>query len=37
METKKKRAIKQGEFDNLVHSTDQATYSDRKLRIESGR
>jgi len=31
----KKRDIKQGEFDNLVHSTDQ--YSDRKLRIESGR
>ena len=28
--------IKQGEFDSLVHSTDQAKNSDRKLRIESG-
>jgi hypothetical protein len=24
------------EFDNLVQSTDQVKYSDRKLRIESG-
>ena len=31
----KKIDIKQGEFDNLVHSTDQAKYNDRKLRIES--
>ena len=32
----KKRDIKQGEFDNFVHSTDQDKYSDRKLQIESG-
>ena len=31
----KKKDIKQGEFDKLVHSTDQAKYNDRKLRIES--
>ena len=33
----KKKDFKQGEFDNLVHSIDQAKYSDRKLRIESVR
>ena len=33
---KKKRDIKQDEFDDSVHSTDQAKYNDRKLRIESG-
>ena len=33
----KKRDIKPGGFDNLVHSTDPAKYIDRKLRIESGR
>ena len=32
-----KSDIKQGKLDNLVHSTDQAKYSDCKLRIESGR
>jgi len=32
-----KRDIKQVKFDNVVHSTDQAKYSDCKLRIESGR
>jgi hypothetical protein len=36
MNKNKKRDIKQDEFDDLVHSTDQAKYSDRKLRIESG-
>ena len=36
MNKNKKRDIKQDEFDDLVHSTDQAKYSDRKLRIEPG-